>query len=393
MTGRRYRPETHTHSVMVMSMPLLLEPLTMRAASARNRLWLPPMCMYSVDAEDGKVTDWHVQHYATRALGGFGTVVVEATAVAPNGRLSPRDLGLWDDAQVEGHRHLVDAVHAGGALAGIQLGHGGRKAGTPPWLPTVPRSEARTSTLEGWDLVAPSALAYPGHAVPRALTLEEADDVVAAFAAAARRAVQAGYDLVELHGAHGYLIHQFLSPLSNEREDTLGGSPQGRRRFALETVRAVRRVLGEGPEGRVLGIRLSATDWVEGGLTAEDTAVLARELVEEGVDVLHISTGGNVPASLPTGPGYQVRFAAQVRQAVAGMTTTGGSSPVVVAVGRLESGAQAEQVLVTGQADAVAVGRYALRDPYAPLRWAHELGVNDWQEAGFPAQYWRGVWA
>ncbi len=365
----------------------------MRAASARNRLWLPPMCMYSVDAEDGVVTDWHVRHYAARALGGFGTVVVEATAVAPGGRLSPRDLGLWDDAQVEGHRRLVEAVHAGGALAGIQLGHGGRKAGTPPWLPTAEGGAARTSTLAGWDLVAPSALAYPGHAVPRALSAAEAHEVADAFASAARRAVEAGYDLIELHGAHGYLIHQFLSPLSNEREDALGGSPEGRRRFALETVRAVRRVLGEGPEGRVLGIRLSATDWVEGGLTGEDTAVLARELVVAGVDVLHISTAGNVPARFPTGPGYQVRFAAQVRQAVAAMTTTGGGSPVVVAVGRIESGAQAEQVLLTGQADAVAVGRYALRDPFAPLRWAHELGVDGWQEAGFPAQYWRGTWA
>ena len=372
--------------------PLLLQPLTMRRVTARNRLWLPPMCMYSAD--DGVVTDWHVLHYATRAQGGFGTVVVEATAVTPNGRLSPKDLGLWQDSQVEGHRRLVDAVHAGGALAGIQLGHGGRKAGTPPWRPTAGDAGAkpRTSTLEGWDLVGPSEIAYPGHAVPRALSTAQAYEVVESFAAAARRAVAAGYDLIELHGAHGYLIHEFLSPLSNERDDELGGSVSGRRRFALETVRAVREVLGAGPEGRVLGIRLSATDWVEGSLTGEDTAELAPELVAAGVDALHISTAGNVPARLPSGPGYQVRFAAQVRAAVEGMTTPGGSAPVVVAVGGIENGAQAEQVLMTGQADAVAVGRYALRDPYAPLRWAHELGVDDWDRAGFPEQYWRGAW-
>lgn len=372
--------------------PLLLQPLTMRQVTAHNRLWLPPMCMYSTD--DGVVTDWHVLHYATRAQGGFGTVVVEATAVTPNGRLSPKDLGLWQDSQVEGHCRLVDAIHAGGALAGIQLGHGGRKAGTPPWRPTADGAAGtpRTSTLEGWDLVGPSAIAYPGHAAPRALSTAQAYEVVEAFAAAARRAVAAGYDIIELHGAHGYLIHEFLSPLSNERDDELGGSVSGRRRFALETVRAVREALGAGPEGRVLGIRLSATDWVEGGLTGEDTAELAPELVAAGVDVLHVSTAGNVPARLPSGPGYQVRFAAQVRAAVAGMTTPGGSAPVVVAVGRIENGAQAEQVLLTGQADAVAVGRYALRDPYAPLRWAHELGVDDWARAGFPEQYWRGAW-
>ena len=372
--------------------PLLLQPLTMRRATARNRLWLPPMCMYSTD--DGVVTDWHVLHYATRAQGGFGTVVVEATAVTPNGRLSPKDLGLWQDSQVEGHRRLVDAIHAGGALAGIQLGHGGRKAGAPPELPTADWAAGtpRTSTLEGWDLVGPSAIAYPGHAVPRALSTAQAYEVVEAFAAAAARAVAAGYDLVELHAAHGDLIHEFLSPLSNERDDELGGSVSGRHRFALETVRAVREALGAGSEGRVLSIRLSATDWVEGGLTGEDTAGLAPELVEAGVDVLHISTAGNVPARLLIGPGYQVRFAAQVRAAVEGMTTPGGSAPVVVAVGRIENGAQAEQVLMTGQADAVAVGRYALRDPYAPLRWAHELGVNDWDRAGFSEQYWRGAW-
>lgn len=378
--------------------PLLLEPLTLRHRTARNRLWMPPMCMYNVAAEDGVPTDWHVTHYATRADGGFGTIITEATAVTPEGRLSPNDLGLWEDGQVGAHRRLTDALHARGALAGVQLGHGGRKSGAAPWRPAPADAAAdpsahgtgRSNTLPGWNLVAPSAIAYPGHAVPRGLTTAEVHQTVEAFAAAARRAARAGYDLVELHGAHGYLIHQFLSPLSNQRTDVYGGSPQGRRRFALEVVRAVREAVGDDV---VLGIRLSATDWAEGGLTGQDTAELAPQLVQAGVDVLHISTSGNVPARFPIDPGYQVRFAAQVKQAVAGTTTPGGSAPAVVAVGLIENGPQAEQIIMSGQADAVAIGRYALRDPYAPLRFAHELGVDDWEAAGFPLPYWRGAWS
>ncbi|MBE6480850.1 MAG: NADH:flavin oxidoreductase/NADH oxidase [Actinomyces ruminicola] len=370
-----------------MANPQLLQPLALRSLTARNRLWLPPMCMYSVTAEDGVVTDWHVVHYGSRAQGGFGTIIVEASAVTPEGRLSPNDLGLWEDAQVVGHRRIVEAIHAGGALAGVQLGHGGRKAGTPPWRPAV--EGARSGTLPGWDLVAPSAVAYPEHATPRALTTAEIADTVQAFADAARRAVAAGYDVIELHGAHGYLIHQFLSPLSNTRTDAYGGSAEGRRRFALETAQAVREAIGE---EKVLDIRLSATDWAEGGITGDDTAELARQLVAVGVDVLHVSTGGNVPAKVPVGPGYQVPFAGQVKHAVAGMTTPGGGQPQVVAVGLIDSGLQAEQILVAGLADAVATGRGALRDPYLPVRWAHELGVNDWQAAHLPVQYWRGAW-
>ena len=207
-----------------MRTPTILTPLTVRGLTARNRLWLPPMCMYSVEAEDGVVTDWHVLHYATRAMGGFGTVIVEAASVTPNGRISPFDLGLWNDEQIAGHRRLVEAIHAAGSLAGIQLGHGGRKAGTPPWRPDV-AGGARTDTIKGWDLVAPSAIAYPGHAEPRAMSPEEIRETTDAYVAAAARAVAAGYDLVELHGAHGYLIHEFLSPLSNTRTDAYGGSP------------------------------------------------------------------------------------------------------------------------------------------------------------------------
>jgi len=359
----------------------ILEPMTMRGLTARNRLWLPPMCMYTVEAQDGVVTDWHVVHYASRAVGGFGTVIVEATAVTPEGRLSPNDLGLWSDEQVAGQRRLVEAIHAGGALAGIQIGHGGRKSGTAPWRPKV--EGARTGTLEGWDLLAPSAIPFPEHAVPAELDESGINRIVEAFAAAARRAVEAGYDVVEIHGAHGYLIHEFRSPLSNQRTDSYGGSAENRQRFALEVVRAVREAVGT---DTVLDIRLSASDWADGGVTGEETAAFSRELVEAGVDVLHISSGGNVPAAVPVGPGYQLPLAEQVRRAVSG------TGVPVVGVGLIEEAVQAEQALITGQVDAIAVGRAALRDPYLPLRWAADLGARSWDEAPWPIQYWRGTW-
>ena len=302
----------------------------MRGLTARNRLWLPPMCMYTVEAQDGVVTDWHVVHYASRAVGGFGTIIVEATAVTPEGRLSPNDLGLWSDEQVAGQRRLVEAIHAGGALAGIQIGHGGRKSGTPPWRPKV--EGARTGTLEGWELLAPSAIPFPQHAVPSELDEAGIGRIVEAFAAAARRAVEAGYDVVEIHGAHGYLIHEFRSALSNQRTDSYGGSVENRQRFPLEVVRAVREAIG--PD-TLLDIRLSASDWAGGGVTGEETAAFSRELVKAGVDVLHISSGGNVPAEIPVGPGYQLPLAEQVRRAVAG------SDVPVVGVGLIEEAAQA----------------------------------------------------
>ena len=359
----------------------ILEPMTMRGLTARNRLWLPPMCMYTVEAQDGVVTDWHVVHYASRAVGGFGTVIVEATAVTPEGRLSPNDLGLWSDEQVAGQRRLVEAIHAGGALAGVQIGHGGRKSGTAPWRPKV--EGARTGTLEGWELLAPSAIPYPEHAVPAELDETGINRIVEAFAAAARRAVEAGYDVVEIHGAHGYLIHEFRSPLSNQRTDSYGGSAENRQRFPLEVVRAVREAVGT---DTVLDIRLSASDWADGGVTGEETAAFSRELVEAGVDVLHISSGGNVPAAVPVGPGYQLPLAEQVRRAVSG------TGVPVVGVGLIEEAAQAEQALITGQVDAIAVGRAALRDPYLPLRWAADLGARSWDEAPWPIQYWHGTW-
>ena len=225
------------------STPRILEPMSLGGLTARNRLWLPPMCMYTVEAQDGVVTDWHVTHYASRAVGGFGTVIVEATAVSPEGRLSPNDLGLWSDEQVAGQRRLVEAIHAGGAIAGIQIGHGGRKSGTSPWRPNV--AGARTGTLEGWELLAPSAIPFPEHAVPTELDEAGINRLVEAFAAAARRAVEARYDLIEIHGAHGYLIHEFRSPLSNQRTDSYGGSAENRQRFPLQVVRALREAIGQ----------------------------------------------------------------------------------------------------------------------------------------------------
>ena len=265
----------------------------MRGLTARNRLWLPPMCMYTVEAQDGVVTDWHVTHYASRAVGGFGTIIVEATAVTPEGRLSPYDLGLWSDDQIAGQRRLVEAIHAGGAVAGIQIGHGGRKSGTAPWRPKV--EGARTGTLEGWELLAPSAIPFPEHAVPTELDEAGISRLVEAFAAAARRAVEAGYDVVEIHGAHGYLIHEFRSPLSNRRTDSYGGSAENRQRFALQVVRAVREAVG--PD-TVLDIRLSASDWAEGGVTGEETAAFSRKLVEAGTEGNKKVTGWKAPTSL-----------------------------------------------------------------------------------------------
>lgn len=357
-------------------MSSLFSPLSLRNATARNRLWLPPMCMYSVYAEDGRATDWHVQHYAARSSGGFGTIVVEATAVSPEGRLSPRDLGLWDGGQVADFARIVEAIHAGGALAGVQLGHGGRKSEVNP---ASEGPDSRRGGKPEWDLLAPSAVAFPGMPTPEALDEAGIDRLVDAFAAAASRAVEAGVDVVELHGAHGYLIHEFLSPLSNTRTDSYGGSEENRRRFLLRIVDGVKRAVGD----RVLCVRLSATDWLDGGLTSEATCRLSSVLVEHGVDVLHISSGALLPADIPLGPGYQLPFAADVKRAVAG------SEAKVVGVGMVTSAEQAEQALVTGQCDAVAVGRLALTDPYAPLRWAARLGVDD---SPMPVQYRRGVW-
>lgn len=359
-------------------LPAIVRPLTLRGATARNRIWLAPMCQYS--ATDGMPGEWQLVHLAARASGGFGLLVTEATAVVPEGRITPHDVGLWSDEQALAWRPIVDAVHARGALMAVQLAHAGRKASTyRPWADaqgTVPPSDG------GWPTVAPSPIPFPGYAAPVALDEAGIAGVIEAFAAATRRALAADFDAVEVHAAHGYLLHQFLSPLSNERTDVYGGDLAGRARLLLEVVTAVRAVW---PEDRPLLARLSATDWTDGGLTVDDVATVATWLAPLGVDLVDVSSGGNVLAPVAVGPGYQVPFARAVREA-SGLPTS--------AVGLIGSGAEAEAVLADGAADVVMIGRPALADPAWPLRAAHELGVPVALDGGapWPPQYVRGAW-
>lgn len=351
----------------------LFEPITIRDLTVRNRIWVSPMCQYSVEAQDGVPTPWHLVHLGGFAKGGAGAVVVEATGVVPEGRITPQDVGLWNDEQRDAFTPIVDFIHEQGAAAGIQLAHAGRKASTfRPW------EEARGSVPAdqgGWGTVAPSAVAFDGYAEPRELATEDIRVVALAFAAAARRSVEAGFDLVEIHAAHGYLLHQFLSPLSNHRTDSYGGSLENRARALLEVVDAVRAEVGE---GYPVVVRFSATDWVDGGLTLDETTQVARWAAEHGADLADVSTGGNVAsAPIPVGPGYQVPFAEAIKRD-AGIGT--------IAVGMISGAFQAEQVVATGQADVVMIGREFLRDPAFPLRAAVELGVAIDYE---PQQYHR----
>jgi len=355
--------------------PRLFTPLTLRGTTFPNRVWLAPMCQYS--AVDGVPNDWHLVHLGTRAVGGFGLVIAEATAVVPEGRITLQDTGLWDDEQVTAWRRITDVIHQNGSLAGVQLAHAGRKASTyRPWdaaQGSVPPAEG------GWTTVGPSAAPFPGYSPPAEMTDAQVREVPGQFAAAAGRALAAGFDVVEVHAAHGYLLHQFLSPLSNERTDEYGGSLENRARLLVEVVDAVRVTW---PEDRPLLVRFSATDWVEGGLQVEEVAEVAKDLAAHGVDLVDVSTGGNTHASIPVGPGYQVPAARAVRD---------GSGLPVAAVGLIDSPQHAEGVLVDGAADVVLLGRAALREPYWPLRAARELGVPT-AEAGWPEQYTRGAW-
>ena len=358
--------------------PALFEPLTLRGLTVRNRAWLAPMCQYS--AKDGVPGQWQLVHLAARASGGFGMLLTEATAVVPEGRITPECVGLWSDEQALAWRPIVDAVHDRGAHVAVQLAHAGRKASTyRPWSPaqgSVPPDDG------GWETVSASPVAFPGLAAPTELDAAGIADVIDAFVQAARRALAAGFDAVEVHAAHGYLLHQFLSPLSNERTDVYGGDLAGRARLLLEVVTAVREAW---PAERPLLVRLSATDWTDGGLTVDDVATVATWLAPLGVDLVDVSSGGNVLAPVPVGPGYQVPLARAVREA-SGLATS--------AVGMIGSGAQAEDVLRTGDADVVMVGRPALADAAWPLRAAHELGLPVATEgaAPWPPQYVRGAW-
>jgi 2,4-dienoyl-CoA reductase-like NADH-dependent reductase (Old Yellow Enzyme family) len=355
----------------------LFEPYTLRSLTVPNRVWMSPMCQYSAEPtgpDAGTAGDWHLAHYAARAAGGAGLVLVEATAVSPEGRITPGDLGLWNDRQARALRRITGFLGERGTVPGIQLAHAGRKASTDaPWRGGAPLDADRG----GWRPVAPSAVPFAeGHPVPHELTAERIDEVVGQFADAARRALAAGFEVAEIHGAHGYLIHEFLSPLSNHRTDAYGGSFENRTRLALRIADAVREVW---PDGLPLFFRVSATDWREDGWTPDETVRLAGLLAERGVDLLDVSTGGNTPrASIPVEPGYQVPFAARVR-AETGLP--------VAAVGLITEPEQAEKIVAGGEADAVLLGRELLRDPHWAHRAARTLGAGP---VHLPDQY---AWA
>lgn len=346
-------------------MRTLFEPYTLRSLTIPNRIWMPPMCMYSAapDGPDqGVPTDWHLAHYAARAAGGTGLIILEATAVSAVGRITPYDLGIWNDTQAAGLRRIVGLLKELGSVPAIQLAHAGRKASTNrPWLggaPVGPESHR-------WQPVGPSSVAFDeGHPVPDELTADQIHEIVGQFADAARRAAEAGFEVAEVHGAHGYLIGEFLSPHSNHRTDAYGGSYQHRTRFAREVVDAVRAAW---PEDRPLLFRISATDWLEaGGWTVDDTVRFASELLAHGVDLLDVSSGGNVAGvHVPAGPGYQVPFAARVKAE---------TKLPAAAVGLITEPAQAEKIVSSGEADAVLIGRALLRDPYWARHAAGELG-------------------
>ncbi|MCK6081462.1 NADH:flavin oxidoreductase/NADH oxidase [Microbacterium sp. EYE_5] len=354
-------------------MSLLLSPLAIDGRTVRNRLWVSPMCQYS--ATDGLPGEWHHVHLAQFASGGAGLVIAEASAVVPEGRISPGDTGLWNDAQRDAWAPIVAAIHSRGAAAGIQLAHAGRKAST--WRPFDDERGSVPVERGGWATVAPSAIAFDGYAEPAALDTAGIERLVTSFADAARRADEAGFDLLEVHAAHGYLLHQFLSPLSNHRDDEYGGSLENRARLLLRVVEAVR----DAAPGRILAVRFSATDWADGGWHVDETATVAGWVGGLGARVIDISTGGLVAHQrITTGPGYQVPFAATVRER---------TGLLVTAVGEISDGPHAERILQDGLADAVMVGRGWLRDPHFALRAAAELADDDAAAALWPPQYVR----
>ncbi|MXS74875.1 oxidoreductase [Microbacterium sp. CSI-V] len=350
-------------------MSTLFTPLTVRGIEMRNRLWVSPMCQYS--AVDGIPNDWHHVHLAQFAAGGAGLVIAEATAVSPEARISPDDVGLWNNAQVEAWTPIVAAIRARGAVPGVQLGHAGRKAST-----TSPLTGGRGSVPTadgGWETVAPSAIAYPGFAEPPELDAAGIEKVVADFADAARRAVAAGFEVLEVHAAHGYLLHQFLSPLSNHRDDEYGGSFDGRVRLLERVTAAVR---AAAPDAAVF-VRFSGTDAADGGWDIDDTVRAAERVAAAGADLIDVSSGGLVPhQSIQPGPGYQVPLAEKVRRK---------TGLLVAAVGMIDDAHLAESVVAEGRADAVLSAREWLRDPHYALRAAVELGA----ELPAPAQYLR----
>jgi 2,4-dienoyl-CoA reductase-like NADH-dependent reductase (Old Yellow Enzyme family) len=349
----------------------LFQPITFRGVTLKNRIVVSPMCQYS--SVDGMADDWHLVHLGSRAVGGAGLLFVEATAVTAEGRITPGDMGIWDDRHIEPLARIASFIHRMGGVAGIQLAHAGRKASClVPW-----QGGGRLKTPEegGWEVVAPSAIPFrEDDPLPRALDLAGIQEIVAAFTAAARRAMRAGFRVIEIHSAHGYLLHSFLSPLSNKRTDAYGGSLESRMRMLLQVAKALRETI---PEEMPLFTRISSTDWVEGGWDVDQSIVLARALKPAGVDLIDCSSGGVVPgAVIPLAPGYQVRFAAAIREQAA--IPTG-------AVGLITEPDQAESIIKSGQADLVFLAREMLREPYWALKAGRALG----QEQKWPVQYER----
>jgi 2,4-dienoyl-CoA reductase-like NADH-dependent reductase (Old Yellow Enzyme family) len=353
-------------------MPHLFSKLRMRDVEFANRIGVSPMCQYS--SIDGYANDWHFAHLAARAVGGAGLVFTEAAAVSPQGRISPQDLGAWTERHFEPLERIARFIDSQGARAGIQLAHAGRKGST--YRPGAGQG-AVAESAGGWLPVAPSAIAFSDtYARPEELTVEQIKSLQSAFAIAAERAAAAGFAVIEIHGAHGYLIHEFLSPLSNRRTDAYGGSFENRTRFLRDCVAAVRRVM---PERCPLFVRISATDWVEGGWDIDQSVALARLLLALGVDVIDCSSGGNVEkADIPVGPGYQAPFAERIRRE---------ANIATAAVGMITAPAQADQIIRNDQADLVLLARQMLRDPYWPMHAAQELG----QVAAWPRQYLRAA--
>ena len=351
----------------------LFSPFQLRSVEFRNRIGVSPMCQYS--SEDGFANDWHLVHLGSRAQGGAGLVSTEATAVLPEGRISPADLGIWKDEHIPNLRRIAEFIHTQGSRAGMQLAHAGRKGSTAS--PFEPRATTVAPNEGGWQPVAPSAIAFsPDYPMPAALDASGIKAVVEGFRQAARRALEAGFDFVEIHAAHGYLLHEFLSPLANLRTDAYGGSFDNRIRLVLQVVDAVR---GEWPERLPLFVRISATDWAEGGWNPDESVQLAKKLREHGVDLVDASSGGLVPyAKIPAAPGYQVEFAARIRRE-AGIATA--------AVGLITEPAQANAIIAEGEADLVFLARAMLRDAYWPVHAAAAMG----EPASWPKQYLRAA--
>jgi 2,4-dienoyl-CoA reductase-like NADH-dependent reductase (Old Yellow Enzyme family) len=349
-------------------MALLFQPLTIRDIQLKNRIAVSPMCEYS--STEGFANDWHLVHLGSRAVGGAGLIIVEATAVSPEGRISPGDLGIWKDEHISFLQRITTFIESQGSVPAIQLAHAGRKASHHvPWK----GNKSLTAEEGAWQTLAPSAVPHTaGEPLPEAMTTEDIEQLKNDFSSATKRALEAGFKVIELHAAHGYLFNEFLSPLSNFRTDEYGGSFENRIRLLLEIATDTRKIMGE---ALPLFVRISATDWVAGGWTGEDSVQLSNRLKEVGVDLIDCSSGGNSPdQKIPVGPMYQVSFAEKIKKE---------TSLLTAAVGLITTAAEAENILSNGQADLIILARQFLRDPYFPLHAAKELGVD----IPWPKQY------